>query len=75
MNCPHLADFEAGKMSRPCPDKDGCRFSVGCKGPKSSCDSFEREMEQGVQLVRHNATCIGCTSYNFPDGKSPFYVN
>ena len=75
MNCPHLAEFEAGKMVKSMSDKDGCRFSVGCKGPKSSCDSFERKWNNGVNWCVNNATCIGCTSYNFPDGKSPFYVN
>ena len=75
MNCPHLPEFEAGKMVKSMSDKDGCRFSVGCKGPKSSCDSFERKWNNGVNWCVNNATCIGCTSYNFPDGKSPFYVN
>lgn len=75
MNCPHLPEFEAGKMVRSMSDKDGCRFSVGCKGPKSSCDSFERKWNNGVNWCVDNATCIGCTAYNFPDGKSPFYVN
>ena len=62
MNCPHLSAFEAGHMVKTMSDKDGCRFSMGCKGPRSACDSFERKWN-------------GCTSPTFPDGQSPFYVN
>ena len=75
MNCPHLSEFEAGHMVKTMSDKDGCRFSVGCKGPRSACDSFERKWNNGVNWCVNNATCIGCTSPSFPDGQSPFYVN
>lgn len=75
MNCPYLPDYEAGKMCKTMTDKDGCRYSLGCKGPKSACDSSQRKWNNGVNWCVDNATCIGCTSHNFPDGKSPFYVN
>jgi len=75
MNCPHLSEFEAGQMVKSMSDKEGCRFSVGCKGPRSACDSFERKWNNGVNWCVNNATCIGCTSPKFPDGQSPFYVN
>ena len=75
MNCPHLSEFEAGHMVKTMSDKDGCRFSMGCKGPRSACDSFERKWNNGVNWCVNNATCIGCTSPTFPDGQSPFYVN
>ena len=75
MHCPHLAKFESGKMCASMTDKDGCRYTLGCKGPKSGCDSFERLWNNRVNWCVDNATCIGCTSHNFPDGKSPFYVN
>ena len=75
MNCPHLSAFEAGHMVKTMSDKGGCRFSMGCKGPRSACDSFERKWNNGVNWCVNNATCIGCTSPTFPDGQSPFYVN
>ena len=75
MNCPHLSAFEAGHMVKTMSDKDGCRFSMGCKGPRSACDSFERKWNNGVNWCVNNATCIGFTSPTFPDGQSPFYVN
>lgn len=75
MNCPYLEYFESGKMCSTMTDKDGCRYQLGCKGPKSGCDSFERQWNNHTNWCVNNATCIGCTSYNFPDGKSPFYVN
>lgn len=75
MNCPHLGEFEEGKMCKTMTDKDGCRYTLGCKGPTSGCDAFERLWNNKTNWCVNNATCIGCTSYNFPDGKSPFYVN
>ena len=75
MNCPHLSAFESGKMCPTMTNKDGCRFSQGCKGPWSACDSFARKWNNGVNWCVNNATCIGCTEPNFPDGKSPFYSN
>lgn len=75
MNCPHLGEFEQGKMCKTMTDKNGCRYTLGCKGPRSGCDSFERMWNNKTNWCVNNATCIGCTSRNFPDGTSPFYVN
>ncbi len=75
MHCPHLTSYETGKMCSTMTDKDGCRFSLGCKGPWSACDSSTRKWNNGVNWCVNSATCIGCTSPNFPDGKSPFYSN
>lgn len=58
-------------MVKTMSDKDGCRFSMGCKGPRSACDSFERKWNNGVNWCVNNATCIGCTSPTFPDGSPP----
>lgn len=75
MNCPYRDKFDEGKMSETMTDKSGCRYLLGCKGPTSACDSFERMWNNRSNWCINNATCIGCTSPNFPDGKSPFYVN
>lgn len=75
MNCPYLPDFEAGKMCKDMNDKDGCRYTLGCKGPRAACDSPKRKWNNHVNWCVANATCIGCTTHNFPDGKSPFYSN
>ena len=56
-------------------DKKGCRFELGCRGPWSGCDSATRKWNGGVNWCIANATCVGCTSPNFPDGMSPFYEN
>ena len=74
-NCPYLKDFEAGKMSPSFNEKKGCRYDLGCKGPQAHCDSFERKWNGGVNWCVANATCIGCTEPDFPDGTSPFYSN
>ncbi len=75
MHCPHLGAFQSGKMCEHMTDKNGCRYTLGCKGPRSGCDSFERMWNNRANWCVNNATCIGCTSHNFPDGQSPFYVN
>lgn len=74
-NCPFLKDFDEGKFSANFNEKEGCRYDLGCKGPAAYCDSFERKWNGGVNWCVANATCIGCTEPDFPDGKSPFYSN
>lgn len=67
--------IEAGHMVKTMSDKDGCRFSMGCKGP-GGLRLLRAQMEQrGHNWCVNNATCIGCTSPTFPDWQSPFYVN
>lgn len=74
-NCPYLKSYDDGKMCPTFTQKDGCRYDLGCKGPMSNCDSYERKWNGGVNWCVANATCIGCTEKDFPDGKSPFYSN
>ncbi len=73
--CPYLPEFKSKLLSKSITDKDGCRINVGCKGPTSACDSYKRKWNGGVNWCIDNATCIGCTQPDFPDGKSPFYEN
>lgn len=74
-NCPYLKDFDNDKFCATFTQKDGCRYDLGCKGPSANCDSFKRHWNGGVNWCIANATCIGCTESDFPDGKSPFYSN
>ena len=75
LTCPYLSSFEDGIFSPFMTDKKGCRFELGCRGPWSGCDSATRKWNGGVNWCIANATCVGCTSPNFPDGMSPFYEN
>ena len=75
LTCPYLSFFEDGIFSPFMTDKKGCRFELGCRGPWSGCDSATRKWNGGVNWCIANATCVGCTSPNFPDGMSPFYEN
>ena len=75
LSCPYLGSFEDGVFSPSMTDKKGCRFELGCRGPWSGCDSATRKWNGGVNWCIANATCVGCTSPNFPDGMSPFYEN
>jgi hydrogenase small subunit len=74
-NCPFLKPYEDGKMSSTFTQKNGCRYNLGCKGPGARCDSPTRKWNGGVNWCVENATCIGCTEKDFPDGQSPFYSN
>ena len=75
LTCPYLSSFEDGIFSPFMTDKKGCRFELGCRGPWSGCDSATRKWNGGINWCIANATCVGCTSPNFPDGMSPFYEN
>ena len=72
LTCPYLSSFEDGIFSPFMTDKKGCRFELGSW---SGCDSATRKWNGGVNWCIANATCVGCTSPNFPDGMSPFYEN
>ncbi len=74
-NCPYLKAYDDGKMCPTFTQKNGCRYDLGCKGPMSNCDSYARGWNGNVNWCVANATCIGCTEKDFPDGKSPFYSN
>ena len=73
-NCPFIKQYDDGKMCATFTQKDGCRYDLGCKGPQAFCDSFKRKWNN-VNWCVANATCIGCTEPDFPDGQSPFYSN
>lgn len=75
LTCPYLSFFEDGIFSPLMTDKKGCRFELGCRGPWSGCDSATWKWNGGVNWCIANATCVGCTSSNSPDGMSPFYEN
>lgn len=72
-NCPYLPKYDEGVFSTTFTDKVSCRYDIGCKGPTSMCDTFERKWNGGVNWCVENAVCIGCVEPDFPDGKSPFY--
>jgi hydrogenase small subunit len=73
--CPFVKAYDDGKMSAAFTQKDGCRYDLGCNGPTAHCASPARNWNGGVNWCVENATCIGCTEKNFPDGQSPFYSN
>jgi len=74
-NCPYLKNFEEGKFADSFTKKADCRMELGCKGPTTSADCFQRKWNNGINWCVENAVCIGCVEPDFPDGKSPFYVS
>jgi len=71
-NCPYLEDFEneifATNFTKP-----GCKYSLGCKGPATDSDCYERRWNSGVNWCIENSVCLGCVEPNWPDAFSPFY--
>lgn len=72
-NCPYRPSFGTEAMAADFSDKTGCRARLGCKGPSSMADCFERKWNGAVNWCVDNAVCTGCVEPDFPDGKSPFY--
>jgi len=72
-NCPYLGKFQESKFSATFTQKEDCRYELGCKGPDTNADCFQRKWNNGINWCVQNAICIGCVEPNFPDGKSPFY--
>ncbi len=72
-NCPYLPRYDDGKMAPTFTQKKDCRYDLGCKGPSTMADCYERKWNGGVNWCIQNAVCIGCVESDFPDGKSPFY--
>jgi hydrogenase small subunit len=72
-NCPHLDEYDAGEMSEKLSDAKGCRMDLGCKGPDTYADCYQRKWNSGMNWCVDNAVCIGCVEPGFPDGSSPFY--
>ncbi len=72
-NCPRLEAYEEGEMSEIISSPKGCRMDLGCKGPDTYADCFERKWNSGLNWCVDNAICIGCVEPGFPDASSPFY--
>ena len=72
--CPYLYLFDEGRMCSSPLDKFGCRYSLGCKGPVSWCDSPSRRWNGRVNWCVEASLCIGCVEHDFPDGQSPFFT-
>ena len=72
-NCPRLADYDAGDMAEKLSQAKGCRMDLGCKGPDTYADCYQRKWNSGMNWCVDNAVCIGCVEPGFPDATSPFY--
>ncbi len=72
-NCPYLEYFDEDIYSKTFTDKKGCRMEIGCKGPDTYADCFQRKWNSGMNWCIENAVCIGCVEPGFPDASSPFY--
>jgi hydrogenase small subunit len=72
-NCPRLEQYEADQLSEIISDPKGCRMDLGCKGPDTNADCYQRKWNSGLNWCVDNSVCIGCVEPGFPDSSSPFY--
>ncbi len=72
-NCPHMLEYDIGEMAEKLSDAKGCRMDIGCKGPDTFADCFNRKWNSGMNWCVENSVCIGCVEPGFPDASSPFY--
>ena len=72
-NCSYLEYFEKDIYSKTFTDKKGCRMELGCSGPDTYADCFQRKWNNNMNWCVENAICIGCVEPGFPDESSPFY--
>jgi hydrogenase small subunit len=72
-NCPRLEQYDADQLSEKLSDAKGCRMDLGCKGPDTYADCYNRKWNSGMNWCVDNSVCIGCVEPGFPDSASPFY--
>ncbi len=72
-NCPRLDQYDEGILSEKLSDAKGCRMDIGCKGPDTYADCYQRKWNSGMNWCVNNSVCIGCVEPGFPDSSSPFY--
>ncbi len=72
-NCPRLEQFDNDNLSEKMSSPQGCRMDLGCKGPDTHADCFQRKWNNGMNWCVDNSVCIGCVEPGFPDLTSPFY--
>lgn len=72
-NCPRRQYFDDSKFAKNFSD-EGCLLELGCKGPQSHCDSFDRQWNSGTNsCIKAGGPCIACTEPGFPKCATPFY--
>jgi len=80
-NCYNRAKFCGDRIWAAQLGDEGCMEPLGCKGPSTHSDCYLRKWnspgsgEYGVNwCIGARSPCLGCVEPDFPDGKSPFYV-
>jgi len=50
-HCPYRSFYDDEVFCKEFPDKEGCRYSLGCKGPETCCDAWKRRWNGGVHWL------------------------
>jgi hydrogenase small subunit len=72
-HCSYRGFYDEDTFCKDFNDKEGCRYSLGCRGPYAFCDAWKRMWNGGVNWCVRGGTCIACVEPNFWDDYAPFY--
>jgi hydrogenase small subunit len=76
-NCDRYRFYEADLFVRAWGDagsrKGWCLKEMGCNGPDTRANCFQRNWNQTSWPIGAGAVCIGCTSPGFWDENTPFF--
>jgi hydrogenase small subunit len=77
--CERFAHLRAGERVQAWGD-DGhrngwCLIDMGCHGPTTYANCYQRNWNSGSWPVGTGSICIGCTSNGFWDKNTPFFVH
>jgi len=76
--CERFPNLVAGRTVSAWGDEahrtGGCLLHMGCRGPSTFANCYQRNWNETTWPVGAGAPCIGCTTPGFWDANTPFYV-
>ena len=77
--CERFDNLRAGQRVKEWGDeghrKGWCLIDMGCRGPSTFANCYQRNWNSGSWPVGTGATCIGCTTKGFWDKNTPFFAH
>jgi len=75
--CERFDDLRAGRRAKAWGDEihrtGGCLMDLGCKGPSTYANCYQRNWNEGSWPVGTGSVCVGCTTSGFWDANTPFF--
>jgi hydrogenase small subunit len=75
--CERFDDLRAGRRAEAWGDEihrtGGCLMDLGCHGPSTYANCYQRNWNGGSWPVGTGSVCVGCTTSGFWDANTPFF--